>query len=694
MRFFAAKEKLAAVREVVDKKRPLGEVSRRLGICRQTLYLWIKKYQKNPSRARQALANHYKSGKNHHRSLSWKLEKFILDLIIGNPQASVHKLWHEAKQAGFAVSLHGIYNILLRYNLQTKELRVRFSHQNPLKTVFASALVPAHRIRIIEEYIKEGKPIAAICRFWHVSRPTFYAWLKRYQKVLEVSKVSEVSEADFVEGMIRKYPRGEEHHRSISQEVKEAVLDIVRQSPTLSVHKIYAAIPKVAGRPMVGHHGIQNLLTREGLNTYQKRRIYAQGFVEEKVPVAPTYVPEIPAYRWRMLFAPFKTVPKLLLTSPLKGSLILAFLISPAAIFFLFLRLLITAPPSTSPIGLVFSAIALTFGIFFFLYSMKYYLTILMVLRLAQGGGATSEGKESRGSQGSRESGESRGLGGQISRLLEVFHLRGIRAYLGGVAGGVWGGRAYGVNPLLVNLEKVKLEAGSRPFVSIHVAIYNEKKVVERLIAACTSQEWSRDSRVDDRGLKVDLEAGGSKVDNPESNFYPQDPSSSFHPPSSIANYEVVIVDDSTDETTEIAKQSLIALGYSGNQVIRQSGEPIPDNQSTRIPDNPDQELFTFTKADGPVVKLIHRGNRSGFKGGALQEALRVCDPKAEYICVFDADFVPYADTIEQFVKTFAVLDGRSSGNQAIGLSGSNPDNPNTPAANSSTSEVKAASTS
>ncbi|MDP2730741.1 MAG: glycosyltransferase family 2 protein, partial [Dehalococcoidales bacterium] len=77
-------------------------------------------------------------------------------------------------------------------------------------------------------------------------------------------------------------------------------------------------------------------------------------------------------------------------------------------------------------------------------------------------------------------------------------------------------------------------------------------------------------------------------------------------------------------------------------------------------------ETFVFTAVSGeqnavsilPTVKLIHRFSRSGFKGGALQKALEQTDERAAYVAVFDADFVPYPDTIEQFVKSFQATCG------------------------------------
>ncbi|HKZ34816.1 MAG TPA: glycosyltransferase family 2 protein, partial [Patescibacteria group bacterium] len=126
---------------------------------------------------------------------------------------------------------------------------------------------------------------------------------------------------------------------------------------------------------------------------------------------------------------------------------------------------------------------------------------------------------------------------------------------------------------LLGNLDTVELTY--KPFVSIHVATYNEKRVVQRLLIACTSQD------------------------------YP--------------NYEVVIADDSTDETVGILEKW----------------------------------------KDHPKVKIVHRSDRTGFKGGALKYALEQTDPRAEFVIIFDADFIPYSDTITQFMKYFKVSTGK-----------------------------------
>src|SRR5207248_10117375 len=81
-------------------------------------------------------------------------------------------------------------------------------------------------------------------------------------------------------------------------------------------------------------------------------------------------------------------------------------------------------------------------------------------------------------------------------------------------------------------------------------------------------------------------------------------------------NYEVVVVDDSTDTTVE--------------------------------------HLARWK--DHPRVRVIHRQSRKGFKGGALQEALRRMNPKTEYVMIFDADFIPPADAIWHFLDYFGRL--------------------------------------
>jgi len=56
-----------------------------------------------------------------------------------------------------------------------------------------------------------------------------------------------------------------------------------------------------------------------------------------------------------------------------------------------------------------------------------------------------------------------------------------------------------------------------------------------------------------------------------------------------------------------------------------------------------------------PIIKFVHRKDRFGYKGGALEEAMKYIHPLTEYIVVFDADFVPPANILVQFIHQFHI---------------------------------------
>jgi len=118
------------------------------------------------------------------------------------------------------------------------------------------------------------------------------------------------------------------------------------------------------------------------------------------------------------------------------------------------------------------------------------------------------------------------------------------------------------------------VKGGREPFISIHLPFYNERNVARRIIEACLNLDYT--------------------------------------------NYEIIVVDDSTDETVEILKE----IGVKRRRPL-------------------------------PAIKVIHRRDRSGFKGGALAVALRHMDPRTEYVVVFDADFIPPRDILKRFLWYF-----------------------------------------
>jgi len=79
---------------------------------------------------------------------------------------------------------------------------------------------------------------------------------------------------------------------------------------------------------------------------------------------------------------------------------------------------------------------------------------------------------------------------------------------------------------------------------------------------------------------------------------------------------EIQVLDDSTDETQSVAEQA-----------VRRNA------------------------ARGVDITFIHRTDRSGYKAGALEAALKVA--KGEFVAIFDADFIPTPDFLMRTVPFF-----------------------------------------
>jgi cellulose synthase/poly-beta-1,6-N-acetylglucosamine synthase-like glycosyltransferase len=112
------------------------------------------------------------------------------------------------------------------------------------------------------------------------------------------------------------------------------------------------------------------------------------------------------------------------------------------------------------------------------------------------------------------------------------------------------------------------------PHVTVQLPVYNERTVVARLIRAAGALDWPAD------------------------------------------RLEVQVLDDSSDETTEIADR----------EVARLVGRGID-------------------------ARVVRRPDRRGFKAGALENGL--ARAKGELVCVFDADFVPPADFLRRTIGAF-----------------------------------------
>ena len=112
------------------------------------------------------------------------------------------------------------------------------------------------------------------------------------------------------------------------------------------------------------------------------------------------------------------------------------------------------------------------------------------------------------------------------------------------------------------------------PIVTVQLPLFNERFVVERLIDSICALAWPRD------------------------------------------RLEIQVLDDSTDDTVEVARAKVAAM-----------------------------------QAQGFDIKHIHREDRTGYKAGALAAGLEVA--RGELLAVFDADFVPNADFLTRTVDFF-----------------------------------------
>ncbi len=121
---------------------------------------------------------------------------------------------------------------------------------------------------------------------------------------------------------------------------------------------------------------------------------------------------------------------------------------------------------------------------------------------------------------------------------------------------------------------KVRAVLSDEPLVCVQLPVYDERYVAERVIDAACAIEWPRD------------------------------------------RFEVQVLDDSDDETTQIVAR----------RVARWQGK-------------------------GVQITHVRRGSRAGFKAGALAHGLELTH--APFIAIFDADFVPPPDFLRRTIGAF-----------------------------------------
>ncbi len=92
--------------------------------------------------------------------------------------------------------------------------------------------------------------------------------------------------------------------------------------------------------------------------------------------------------------------------------------------------------------------------------------------------------------------------------------------------------------------------------------------------------------------------------------------------------------------------KSITSLNYPREQLQIQVLDDSTD-ETRQLTD----ELVSRYKSEGYWIDVIRRENRLGFKAGALQHGLKLAE--GEFVAIFDADFVPNPDFLEETLPYF-----------------------------------------
>ncbi len=107
-----------------------GNVSRTceiFNISRTTYYKWYSRYKKYGI---EGLKDREKCKPNMPNKISSEVENIILNLVINNPNDGPRRLLYNLKELDIDISEAGVYNVLKRNNLSTREKRIQFAKKN------------------------------------------------------------------------------------------------------------------------------------------------------------------------------------------------------------------------------------------------------------------------------------------------------------------------------------------------------------------------------------------------------------------------------------------------------------------------------------------------------------------------------------------------------------------------------------
>ena len=548
----------AQSRHILEKvafgKLSKSKAAKILGVSRKTIYslLWNVRLSSN------------KIEQRNNRKL---LYKEIIKIVLTNPLFGPLKISAELNKIGKSLSVKSVWLALKDLSLDNQEKRAKYSSNfirrddKFAKRTTYIKVTPEARKRMVEDVIFAGRKVKNVTEYFGVTRKTFAKWKRRYLK-------ARAKGLNLLEAVSDNNARGTAHPRGASESVANKVIDIVISKPYLSSQKIANELG------FIGNHGVQGILERSNLSHYEQRMALSERTLGT-IPAPVTRPAVEPVFAGERAGLPF--IPR---WQFLKTFVFTSFLTFATIFSLLWWINLISERALSQALGTVFASVALLMGSVFFLYSLKYYLSLAIVLSFSQQEIGVKEGTQRR-----------KGL---FSWIL------GLAKNGNGDTVGLPRAESRGPVGLTPNLEHIIVKR--HPKISVHIPLYNEKNVVERLLTAVSSFDYK-------------------------------------------GSYEVIIADDSNDDTTRIVENYL--KENSGKVNLRKI--------------QADGYTLTFGEIrPGVVIKHLHRKSRSGFKGGALREALKHTDPRAEFVSVFDADFVPYPDTLELFLKYFKVQNSMS----------------------------------
>jgi len=530
--------KVEIINSILNDDKRAAIAALEIGVSKKTIYSWLNRYKNShPSKRQYALSSLYKKGITHPRASVIHAQKLILRLIVSHPEWGCRKISTYLKAHGYNIGYFAVYSFLKSKSSSTSDLR----RNNQRLWAGPGRLSSDIKLSVVKQCIKGEKTITEVASEHHLARKTVYSWIHLYKNALSLDETGMQIFND-------KYVKGKEHPRSLSSSVSADILDMVIGRPELSIHQL----SEISG---VSSWSVWRILKEHNLSTYQSRCLYANEKQKEFLPIYPTKTADsVSGSIWEAFTPNLAPAPPPVNFSSnnrftlyrFLGLFTSSFILSVIVLYII--NVYLQADGISDVIGASFSIVSLFFGTCLFFYSLKYYITLFIILSNSRTGMQASSIKMSL-----------------IERLF------GIEVTIEDDSGlpDITNSKN---NGLIYDLSAITLER--LPFVSIHISTYNEKRVINRLLTAATSMD------------------------------YP--------------NYEVILADDSTDETIDIIKQW----------------------------------------ENHPRVKISRRLSRDGYKGGALREALKITESRAEFVLIFDADFIPYPDTITQFLKYFQYTAG------------------------------------